>query len=115
MYTKYFPRANATLGAATIPPAYLASSKAYKFTRVGRTQAAKSGFKTVLVPQVYDWDYMQAEEAHLQPRSALAQEILYGNNHGKRSLDKSYLAEALGTGKVTIQTLSRVSAIRQDS
>jgi hypothetical protein len=26
------------------------------------------------------------------PRSALASEVIYGNNYGKRTLDKSYLA-----------------------
>ena len=39
------------------------------------------------------------------PRSALASEVIYGNNYGKRSLDKTYLAAAAATGRLTISTL----------
>jgi cholesterol oxidase len=47
------------------------------------------------------------EERGLEPKSALAAEVIYGNNHGKKSLDKSYLAAAVGTGNVTIETCTR--------
>jgi cholesterol oxidase len=58
---------------------------------------------------------MQREAAGTATKSALAQEVIYGNNYGKRSLDKSYLAAAVGTGNVTIETLSRVKKIRRDT
>jgi cholesterol oxidase len=114
MYAKYFPRANAALRVNTVSASFLASANCLKYARVGRKQAAMAGFKTILVPQVYDMDYLAAEQAGKVTRSALRQEVIYGNNHGKISLDKSYLADALGTGHVTIQTLSRVTKISRE-
>ena len=73
----------------------------------------KAGFGTTFVPNVYDFDYMAREESGIVEKSALGGEVIYGNNNGKPSLDKTYLAAALGTGKVTIQTLSRVKSIKQ--
>ncbi|CAM5282407.1 hypothetical protein SALBM311S_09335 [Streptomyces alboniger] len=54
------------------------------------------------MPSVYDFGYMQREAAGTATKSALGGEVIYGNNHGKRSLDKTYLAQALGTGNVTL-------------
>jgi cholesterol oxidase len=54
---------------------------------------------------------MQREAAGTATKSALAAEVIYGNNYGKKSLDKTYLAAALGTGNVTIHTLEKVRAI----
>ncbi|MQA09214.1 MAG: GMC family oxidoreductase [Pseudonocardiaceae bacterium] len=115
MYHTYFPRANAALGVNHVDRDWFESCAAYKYARVSRAQAEKAGFRTTFVPNVYDFDYMRAEEAGQVPRSALGGEVIYGNNHGKRSLDKSYLATALGTGRVTIQTLRRVRAIREQA
>jgi cholesterol oxidase len=54
---------------------------------------------------------MDLELDELVPRSALDGEAGYGNNYGKRSLDKTYLAEALGTGLLTIHALHVVERI----
>jgi cholesterol oxidase len=48
-------------------------------------------------------------------RSATGQEVIYGNNHGKCTLDKSYLADAVATGRVTIYTLQEVRQISQQA
>ena len=45
------------------------------------------------------------------PRSALAGEILYGNNYGKKSLQKTYLPQIRATGRVTISPLHRVTSV----
>jgi cholesterol oxidase len=111
MYGTYFPRANAALGMNNIDPAWFEKSKSYKYARVSRKAAARAGFKTAFVPSVYDFEYLKKEEAGTVPRSALGSEVIYGNNHGKRSLDQTYLAAALGTGNVTIQTLHEVREI----
>jgi cholesterol oxidase len=66
------------------------------------------------VPSVYDFGHMQREAAGTAPKSALAGEVIYGNNHGKRSLDKTYLAAALGTGNVTVHTLEKVTGVRRE-
>ncbi|RVU27833.1 GMC family oxidoreductase [Streptomyces antnestii] len=111
MYGTYYPRANATLGVGTVDPAWFESADCYQFARVGRKHAERSGFPFVFVPDVYDWDYMEKEAAGTVPRSALAGEILYGNNYGKKSLQKTYLAQAGATGKVAISPLHKVTSV----
>lgn len=115
MYGTYFPRARSMLGVNTIDPAWFESTEWYRFTRISRKHAAKTGLKTTFVPSVYDFAHMRREAAGTATRSALAQEVIYGNNHGKRSLDKTYLAAALGTGNVTIHTLEKVRTISRTS
>jgi cholesterol oxidase len=115
MYNRYFPRANSMLKVNNIPSDFFESTDYYQFARVSRTAAANAGVGTTFVPNVYDFGYMQAEAAGTATKSALDAEVIYGNNHGKNSLDKTYLAAALGTGKVTIQTLSQATSIRQDT
>jgi len=111
MYGTYYPRANAGLGVGTVDPAWFDSTACYQYARVGRKQAQRSGFPFVFVPDVYDWDYMEREAAGTVPKSALAGEILYGNNYGKKSLQKTYLAQAAATGKVTISPLHKVTSV----
>ncbi|MFE1953322.1 GMC oxidoreductase [Streptomyces sp. NPDC059524] len=111
MYATYYPRANAGLGTATIDPDWFETTDAYQYARVGRKHAQRSGFPFVFVPDVYDWDYMEKEAAGSVPKSALAGEILYGNNYGKKSLQKTYLARAAATGRVTVTPLHKVTSV----
>ncbi|MFG2608288.1 GMC oxidoreductase [Streptomyces sp. NPDC048514] len=115
MYGTYFPRARAMLGVNTIDPAWFESTEWYRFARTSRKAAANAGLKTTFVPNVYDFGHMQREAAGTATRSALAGEVIYGNNEGKRSLDKTYLAAALGTGAVTIHTLEKVTSVSRAS
>jgi len=115
MYSTYFPKANATLGVNTVDPTWFESAQCYRYARVSRATAEASGFKTTFVPSVYDTKYMESEQANKVPRSALAQEVIYGNNGGKLSLDKTYLADAVGTGRVSIYTLHEVRRIEQQA
>ncbi|SEM00369.1 GMC oxidoreductase [Rhodococcus maanshanensis] len=111
MYNVFFPRANTGLGVNNIDPAWFESTEWYKFARTGRKTAERSGFKTVFVPNVYDMNYMKQEAAGQAPKSALAGEVIFGNHYGKKSLPKTYLAQAASTGKVTITTLHRVTKV----
>lgn len=113
MYEMYFPRARAGLGVNSVDEQWFEACRSYQYARVSRKAAQKAGFTTTFVPSVYDFSYLEQEEAGTVERSALASEVIYGNNHGKRSLDKSYLAAALGTGHVTVQTLHEVREIIQ--
>ncbi|MGW0839265.1 GMC oxidoreductase [Streptomyces sp. NPDC002787] len=113
MYSTYFPRARAMLGVNTIDPAWFESTEWYRFSRISRAHAEKAGLRTTFVPSVYDFAHMQREAAGTATKSALAGEVIYGNNHGKKSLDKTYLAAALGTGNVTIHTMERAKGIRR--
>ncbi|MET9633377.1 GMC oxidoreductase [Lentzea sp. NPDC006480] len=111
MYNVYYPRANAELGVSLIDPAWFDTTPAYQYGRVGRKHAQRSGFPFVYVPNVYDWNYMKQEADGTAPKSALAGEILYGNNYGKKSLQKTYLQKIRATGRVTISPLHRVTSV----
>ncbi|MEU8528584.1 GMC oxidoreductase [Streptomyces sp. NPDC048629] len=111
MYGLYYPRANAGLGVSAVDPTWWESADCYQYARVGRKHAQRSGFPFVFVPNVYDWDYMKQEAAGAVPKSALAAEVLYGNNHGKKTLQKTYLAQARATGRVTISPLHKVTTV----
>ena len=113
MYGMWFPLANRMLGVNSVDPAWFETAACYRYARVSRDHAHQAGLKTVFVPSVYDFNYMAREEARKVPRSALAQEVIYGNNHGKLSLDKTYLADAVGTGLVSIHTLQQVRRIQR--
>lgn len=109
----YFPKAQKELEVNEISDKYYTETPYYKFARVGESEARKAGFKTVKVPNVYSFDYMKNEEAGKVPKSALAKEVIYGNNHGKQSLEKTYLKKALDTGLLTIQDLHHVEYFKQ--
>lgn len=111
MYNVYYPRANAGLGVGLVDPTWFNQTDWYQFARVGRKQAGRSGFPFVFVPDVYDWNYMKQEDAGTVPKSALGQELLYGNNYGKKSLQKSYIPAALATGRVNISPLHKVTSV----
>ncbi len=111
----YFPLAKHELLVNQIHDEYYQKSKYYKFSRVGEAEAHHAGFKTVKVPNVYSFDYMEKEEKGIVPKSALNGEVIYGNNYGKNSLDKTYLQKALSTGLLTIYDLHKVTAIKKDN
>ncbi|MFH8989704.1 GMC oxidoreductase [Streptomyces sp. NPDC017940] len=111
MYGTYYPRANAGLGVSAVDPDWFETAECYRYARVGRKHAQRSGFPFVFVPDVYDWDHMKREAAGTAPKSALAGEILYGNNHGKKSLQQTYLARARATGRVTVSPLHKVTSV----
>ncbi len=115
MYGVYYPRANTGLGVATIDQNWFETAECYQYARVGRKHAQRSGFPFLFVPDVYDWDYMKKEQAGTAPRSALAGEILYGNNAGKKSLQQTYLPRIKATGRVTISSLHRVTSVTPSS
>jgi cholesterol oxidase len=114
-YSSYFPKAKAQLGVNEINPVLYSNSEFYKFSRVGEYEAQKAGFTTVKVPNVYDFSYMEKEDKNEAQRSAFNKELIYGNNHGKKSLDKTYLKDALQTGLLTILDLHRVDNIKENT
>lgn len=111
MYNTYYPRALAGLRGNKIRPAYFQTSAYHRFARVACTQAAKAGIPWRSLDSGYDMAYMEQEEAGTVPKSALGGEGGFGNNYGKSSLDKNYLAEAVGTGLVRIQPLTEATSI----
>jgi len=87
----------------------------YQYARVGRKYAAAAGYPVDYNGSSYSFDYMKKEAAGEVPRSACALEQQYGNNYGRfGSVDQTYIAAALATGKVTLKPLTEVTAIRRE-
>ena len=87
----------------------------YQYARVGRKYAAAAGYPVDYNGSAYSFDYMKREEAGTVPRSALDFEQQYGNNYGRfGSVDQTYIAAALATGKVHLPPLTEVTAIRRE-
>jgi cholesterol oxidase len=114
MYDTYYPRVRDMLNVNEVPEDIYAS-KYYRFSRVGEKTAEKAGFKTASVPNVYDFNYMRQEISGDVERSGLGNEVIYGNNAGKQSLDRNYIPAAIGTGNVTLRCMTKVTRIQQDS
>ena len=110
-FAKYLPLAKSMLHSGSASKRVI-ESEFYQYSRVGMQLAEKSGFNWSQLESGYDFDYMDQELDNEVPRSALGGEAGYGNNYGKRSLDKTYLADALGTGRLTIHSLHVVKRIR---
>ncbi len=109
----YYPRVRKMIGAAPIPDDLL-STDYYKFSRVFQEQAKKAGLETMMVDQAYDWDIIRKERDGEVKKSALAGQLLYGNNNGsKNSLDHNYIPAAEKTGNVTVMVLHQVTDIGQ--
>jgi cholesterol oxidase len=114
MMSTYYPRALAMLKANTIGQAFFNSTSWYEYARVGHSAAAAAGFDAEFLPSGYDYSYMEKEAAGQVPSSALGYEAGFGNNYGKQSLDKTYLADAIATGNLTIESLHIVKQISQN-
>jgi cholesterol oxidase len=87
----------------------------FQYARVGRQYAQTAGYGVDYNASAYSFDYMKSEEAGQVPKSALDFEQQYGNNFGRfGSVDQTYIAAALATGKVTLRPLTEVTAVRRE-
>ncbi|GAA2528095.1 GMC oxidoreductase [Pilimelia columellifera] len=112
-FARHLPLAERELGVNHVTEALLEASPYYQYARLGRDTAQASGRRVVPVPNVYDFAYLEQEAAGQAPGSATANEVIFGNNHGKRDLTKTYLARARATGLVTVQAATRASGIER--
>ncbi|MDO5498515.1 MAG: GMC oxidoreductase [Propionibacteriaceae bacterium] len=110
-FTTYLPRAESRLGVNSISPAFRDSTPWYQFTRTGSADARAAGLRIADVPGVYDFAYMEQEATGQARRSALDGQVIYGNDHGKRDVTKTYLAWAEATGRVSIDTMTEALTI----
>lgn len=114
MLSTYYPRALAMLRGNTVRRAFWESTPWYQYSRVGYAASQAAGFASEFLTSGYDYAYMEREAAGTAPASALAGEAGFGNNHGKQSVDKNYLADALATGRVIIESLHIVRDVRRE-
>jgi cholesterol oxidase len=87
----------------------------FQYARVGRQYAEAAGYTVDYNGSAYSFDYLKQEEAGQVPRSSLNLEQQYGNNYGRfGSVDQTYVAAALATGKVALKVLTEVTGIRRE-
>ncbi len=87
----------------------------FQYARVGRAYAQTAGYKVDYNGSAYSFDYMMREANGEVPLSALDWECQFGNNYGRDgSVDQTYIAAAIKTGKVTLQPLTEVTGIRRE-
>ena len=111
----YIERAKAMLRISYRDMGWFERTPWFQYARVGRKYAAAAGYRVDYNGSAYSFDYMKEEEAGQVPRSAFAFEQQYGNNYGRfGSVDQTYIAAALATGKVTLKPLTEVTAIRRE-
>jgi len=112
----YIPRARDTLRISYRDMDWFEQTPWFQFARTGRQYAAAAGYGVDYNGSAYSFDYMLQEEAGTVPRSAFDLEQQYGNNHGRLgSVDVTYVAAALATGKVTLSPLTEVTGIRREA
>jgi cholesterol oxidase len=111
----YVERAKTALQISYRDMAWFEETPWFQYARVGRRYAEAAGYGVDINGSAYSFDYMMREAAGEVPRSALDWECQYGNNHGRLgSVDQTYIAAALKTGKVTLRALTEVTGIRRE-
>ena len=111
----YIERARAMLRISYRDMDWFEQTPWFQYARVGRQYAAAAGYGVDYNGSAYSFDYMKKEEAGQVPRSAFDFEQQYGNNYGRvGSVDQTYIAAALATGKVTLKPLTEVTGIRRE-
>jgi cholesterol oxidase len=111
----YIERAKAMLRISYRDMDWFEQTPWFQYARVGRKYAEAAGYRVDYSGSAYSFDYMKKEEVEEVPRSAFDFEQQYGNNYGRfGSVDQTYIAAALSTGKVTLKPLTEVTAIRRE-
>ncbi len=115
MLSTYYPRALTMLRANNVKRAFWDKTPWYQYSRIGYAASKAAGFDSQFLTSGYDYSYMEQEAEGKVPASALHGEAGFGNNYGKQSVDKNYLADALATGRVTIESLHIVREVRRET
>lgn len=107
----FYPRVARMLHLATAPDD-LINSPNYRVSRVFAKRVRRAGYALEKVPMPIDWAYALGELRGEVPPSITNGDCVFGvNNAGKYSVDKTYLAAARATGRVTVQPLHKVTGI----
>jgi len=105
MVDTWYPKARALIGVEPIPDDVLADAN-YANAREFLAEAGRANLPTQRPDMAVDWQVVRQEIAGAAVPSAIRGHHIFGINSGaKRSVDRSILAAAEGTGKVTVQPL----------
>ena len=111
----YIERAKSSLRISYRDMDWFEQVPCFQYARVGRKYAEAAGYAVDYNGSAYSFDYLKKEAAGEVPRSSLNFEQEYGNNYGRfGSVDQTYIADALATGKVTLKPLTEVTDIERE-
>lgn len=111
MQNCWYPRAQALLGATPIPDDVLNSSW-YASARDFEREAVRAGLPIVKPGVLVDWGVVRKEMAGTAVPSTILGDSAFGINSGaKLSVDRTILAGAEATGRVSVLTLHQVRDI----
>ena len=114
MLSTYYPRALAVLKANMVSLDFFSSTPWYEYARVGHSAARRrASTRSSCLPATTMRTWRRRRRAQV-PASALDDEAGFGNNYGKQSLDKTYIADAIATGNLTIESLCIVKEIQRN-
>ncbi|WP_068277827.1 FAD-dependent oxidoreductase [Aldersonia kunmingensis] len=115
MDAEYYPRAARRLQATPVPDDVLAHPN-WTGVRAFMKMGEDAGMRPERVLQTVDWNIVRQELAGERVPALSIGEYLLGVNSGARnSVDKTYLAQAERTGKVSVAPLHRVLDIGFDA
>lgn len=111
MDQQWYPKVRSIIPTRTVPEDIL-NSEYFRFARVGLEHCVKAGMQKFMIPGGVDFDSIR-DEIEGRIRKCLTDgDLLYGVNTGaKHSVDRNYIPAAMGTGKLTIKTMSKVHHI----
>ncbi|QWC84383.1 hypothetical protein KLP28_12460 [Nocardioidaceae bacterium] len=114
MNRRHYRRAGRVLHIQTAPDELIASEN-YKAPRAFRRRAREAGYRVEKTPMPIDWDFSLAElRGEMKPAYTTGDTGLGVNNGGKFSVDKTYIAKAMRTGRTTVWAQHEVVDIEQD-
>ena len=106
--SSWYPLVRDMLRASPVPADIFAQdfyAMSRQFEAIGRAV----GIESVHIDLATDWDVVRREMAGEAPAAAIVGDLLYGANSGyKHSLDRTYLADAVATGRTEIVTQANV-------
>ncbi|MEI7519463.1 MAG: GMC oxidoreductase [Mycobacteriaceae bacterium] len=110
----YIERAKSSLRISYRDMDWFEQAPCFQYARVGRKYAEAAGYGVDYNGSAYSFDYLKKEAAGEVPRSSLNFEQEYGSNYGRfGSVDQTYIADALATGRVTLKPLTEVTDIER--
>ncbi|MQY22575.1 GMC oxidoreductase [Nocardia macrotermitis] len=113
MHRVHYPRVAKMLQIA-VAPDELIKTRNYTAVRVFAEHARRAGLPVSKIPMPIDWNYALDEiRGRMKPSYTNGDGALGVNNGGKHSVDVTYLAAAMATGRATVASLHHVTEIER--